>query len=245
MKIGIVARTDKKEAMELTKKIIEILKDHEVFVDESMKNYFKKDTIKKVDFIVTVGGDGTILRTFRKYKDTPVLPVNMGTHGYLTEINPEDYLKIPDILQKHKIEERSKLSVIKNGKKIGEVLNEVIMRAREPTKVANFLLRYDNSEETITGDGVIVATPTGSTAYSLSAGGPVVHIKTKAIVITPLASLNRKNLPKIIPDTFEVKIKNLGRDSYLVMDGENFGIMKVNEEVVIKKSDNKAKFVRI
>jgi len=245
MKIGIVTRTDKKEAMELTKKIIEILKDHEVFVDESMKNYFKKDTIKKVDFIVTVGGDGTILRTFRKYKDTPVLPVNMGTHGYLTEINPEDYLKIPDILQKHKIEERSKLSVIKNGKKIGEVLNEVIMRAREPTKVANFLLRYDNSEETITGDGVIVATPTGSTAYSLSAGGPVVHIKTKAIVITPLASLNRKNLPKIIPDTFEVKIKNLGRDSYLVMDGENFGIMKVNEEVVIKKSDNKAKFVRI
>lgn len=245
MKIGIVARTDKKEAMELTKKIIEILKDHEVFVDESMKNYFKKDTIKKVDFIVTVGGDGTILRTIRKYKDTPVLPVNMGTHGYLTEINPEDYLKIPDILQKHKIEERSKLSVIKNGKKIGEVLNEVIMRAREPTKVANFLLRYDNSEETITGDGVIVATPTGSTAYSLSAGGPVVHIKTKAIVITPLASLNRKNLPKIIPDTFEVKIKNLGRDSYLVMDGENFGIMKVNEEVVIKKSDNKAKFVRI
>ncbi|HDM23127.1 MAG TPA: NAD(+)/NADH kinase [Methanomicrobia archaeon] len=245
MKIGIVTRTDKKEAMELTKKIIEILKDHEVFVDESMKNYFKKDTIKKVDFIVTVGGDGTILRTIRKYKDTPVLPVNMGTHGYLTEINPEDYLKIPDILQKHKIEERSKLSVIKNGKKIGEVLNEVIMRAREPTKVANFLLRYDNSEETITGDGVIVATPTGSTAYSLSAGGPVVHIKTKAIVITPLASLNRKNLPKIIPDTFEVKIKNLGRDSYLVMDGENFGIMKVNEEVVIKKSDNKAKFVRI
>jgi len=245
MKIGIVTRTDKKEAMELTKKIIEILKDHEVFVDESMKNYFKKDTIKKVDFIVTVGGDGTILRTFRKYKDTPVLPVNMGTHGYLTEINPEDYLKIPDILQKHKIEERSKLSVIKNGKKIGEVLNEVIMRAREPTKVANFLLRYDNSEETITGDGVIVATPTGSTAYSLSAGGPVVHIKTKAIVITPLASLNRKNLPKIIPDTFEVKIKNLGRDSYLVMDGENFGIMKVDEEVVIKKSDNKAKFVRI
>ncbi len=245
MKIGIVTRTDKKEAMELTKKIIEILKDHEVFVDESMKNYFKKDTIKKVDFIVTVGGDGTILRTIRKYKDTPVLPVNMGTHGYLTEINPEDYLKIPDILQKHKIEERSKLSVIKNGKKIGEVLNEVIMRAREPTKVANFLLRYDNSEETITGDGVIVATPTGSTAYSLSAGGPVVHIKTKAIVITPLASLNRKNLPKIIPDTFEVKIKNLGRDSYLVMDGENFGIMKVDEEVVIKKSDNKAKFVRI
>ena len=245
MKIGIVTRTDKKEAMELTKKIIEILKDHEVFVDESMKNYFKKDTIKKVDFIVTVGGDGTILRTIRKYKDTPVLPVNMGTHGYLTEINPEDYLEIPDILQKHKIEERSKLSVIKNGKKIGEVLNEVIMRAREPTKVANFLLRYDNSEETITGDGVIVATPTGSTAYSLSAGGPVVHIKTKAIVITPLASLNRKNLPKIIPDTFEVKIKNLGRDSYLVMDGENFGIMKVNEEVVIKKSDNKAKFVRI
>jgi len=245
MKIGIVTRTDKKEAMELTKKIIEILKDHEVFVDESMKNYFKKDTIKKVDFIVTVGGDGTILRTIRKYKDTPVLPVNMGTHGYLTEINPEDYLKIPDILQKHKIEERSKLSVIKNGKKIGEVLNEVIMRAKEPTKVANFLLRYDNSEETITGDGVIVATPTGSTAYSLSAGGPVVHIKTKAIVITPLASLNRKNLPKIIPDTFEVKIKNLGRDSYLVMDGENFGIMKVNEEVVIKKSDNKAKFVRI
>lgn len=245
MKIGIVSRTDKKEALELAKKIIEILDNYEIFVDESMKEYFKMKTIKNVDFIVVIGGDGTILRTIGRYKNTPILPVNMGTHGYLTEINPEDYKKIPEILEKHKIEERSKLVVIKDGKILGEVLNEVIMRAKEPTKVANFLLRYDNKEETIFGDGVIVATPTGSTAYSLSAGGPIVHIKTKATVITPLASLNLKNLPTVIPDNFEVKIKNLGRDSYLVLDGVNFGVLKLNEEILIRKSENKAKFVRI
>ena len=245
MKIGIVSRTDKKEALELTKKIIELLDNYEIFIDESMKEYFKMKTIKDVNFIVVVGGDGTILRTAEEYKDTPILPVNMGTHGYLTEINPEDYKKIPEILEKHRIEERSKLVVIKDGKILGEVLNEVIMRAKEPTKVANFLLRYDNKEETIFGDGVIVATPTGSTAYSLSAGGPIVHIKTKATVITPLASLNLKNLPTVIPDNFEVKIKNLGRDSYLVLDGVNFGVLKLNEEILIRKSENKAKFVRI
>jgi len=245
MKIGIVSRTDKKEALELTKKIIELLDNYEIFIDESMKEYFKMKTIKDVNFIVVVGGDGTILRTVEEYKDTPILPVNMGTHGYLTEINPEDYKKIPEILEKHRIEERSKLVVIKDGKILGEVLNEVIMRAKEPTKVANFLLRYDNKEETIFGDGVIVATPTGSTAYSLSAGGPIVHIKTKATVITPLASLNLKNLPTVIPDNFEVKIKNLGRDSYLVLDGVNFGVLKSNEEILIRKSENKAKFVRI
>jgi len=245
MKIGIVSRTDKKEALELTKKIIELLDNYEIFIDESMKEYFKMKTIKDVNFIVVVGGDGTILRTVEEYKDTPILPVNMGTHGYLTEINPEDYKKIPEILEKHRIEERSKLVVIKDGKILGEVLNEVIMRAKEPTKVANFLLRYDNKEETIFGDGVIVATPTGSTAYSLSAGGPIVHIKTKATVITPLASLNLKNLPTVIPDNFEVKIKNLGRDSYLVLDGVNFGVLKLNEEILIRKSENKAKFVRI
>jgi len=245
MKIGIVSRTDKKEALELTKKIIELLDNYEIFIDESMKEYFKMKTIKDVNFIVVVGGDGTILRTVEEYKDTPILPVNMGTHGYLTEINPEDYKKIPEILEEHRIEERSKLVVIKDGKILGEVLNEVIMRAKEPTKVANFLLRYDNKEETIFGDGVIVATPTGSTAYSLSAGGPIVHIKTKATVITPLASLNLKNLPTVIPDNFEVKIKNLGRDSYLVLDGVNFGVLKSNEEILIRKSENKAKFVRI
>lgn len=245
MKIGIVSRTDKKEALELTKKIIELLDNYEIFIDESMKEYFKMKTIKDVDFIVVVGGDGTILRTVEEYKDTPILPVNMGTHGYLTEINPEDYKKIPEILEEHRIEERSKLVVIKDAKILGEVLNEVIMRAKEPTKVANFLLRYDNKEETIFGDGIIVATPTGSTAYSLSAGGPIVHIKTKATVITPLASLNLKNLPTVVPDNFEVKIKNLGRDSYLVLDGVNFGVLKLNEEILIRKSENKAKFVRI
>jgi len=245
MKIGIVSRTDKKEALELTKKIIELLDNYEIFIDESMKEYFKMKTIKDVNFIIAVGGDGTILRTVEEYKDTPILPVNMGTHGYLTEINPEDYKKIPEILEKHRIEERSKLVVIKDGKILGEVLNEVIMRAKEPTKVANFLLRYDNKEETIFGDGVIVATSTGSTAYSLSAGGPIVHIKTKATVITPLASLNLKNLPTVIPDNFEVKIKNMGRDSYLVLDGVNFGVLKLNEEILIRKSENKAKFVRI
>jgi len=245
MKIGIVSRTDKKEALELTKKIIELLDNYEIVIDESMKEYFKMKTIKDVDFIVVVGGDGTILRTVEEYKDTPILPVNMGTHGYLTEINPEDYKKIPEILEEHRIEERSKLVVIKDAKILGEVLNEVIMRAKEPTKVANFLLRYDNKEETIFGDGIIVATPTGSTAYSLSAGGPIVHIKTKATVITPLASLNLKNLPTVVPDNFEVKIKNLGRDSYLVLDGVNFGVLKLNEEILIRKSENKAKFVRI
>ncbi|MCK4247333.1 MAG: NAD(+)/NADH kinase [Methanomicrobia archaeon] len=245
MKIGIVSRADKKEALDLAKKIIELLDNHEIFVEESMKEHFQMETIKNVDFIVAVGGDGTILRTVGGYKDTPVLPVNMGTHGYLTEINPQDYQKIPEILENHRIEERSKLVVIKDGKILGEVLNEVIMRAKEPTKVANFLLRYDNEEETIFGDGVIVATPTGSTAYSLSAGGPVVHIKTKATVITPLASLNLKNHPKVVPDNFEVKIKNLGRDSYLVLDGVNFGVLKLNEEIIIKKSENTAKFVRI
>jgi len=245
MKIGIVSRTDKKEALELTKKIIELLNNYDVFIDESMKEYFEMKTIERVDFIVTIGGDGTILRTVEKYKDTPLLPVNMGTHGYLTEITPKDYQKIPGILEKHRIEERSKLVVMKDGKILGEVLNEVIMRAKEPTKVANFLLKYDNKEETILGDGVIVATPTGSTAYSLSAGGPIVHIKTKAIVITPLASLNRKNLPTVIPDNFELKIKNLGRDSYLVLDGVNFGVLKLDEEIYIKKSENKAKFMRV
>ena len=149
MKIGIVSRTDKKEALELAKKIIELLDNYEIFIDESMKEYFKMKIIKDVNFIVVVGGDGTILRTVEEYKDTPILPVNMGTHGYLTEINPEDYKKIPEILEKHRIEERSKLVVIKDGKILGEVLNEVIMRAKEPTKVANFLLRYDNKEETI------------------------------------------------------------------------------------------------
>ncbi|MEA1993911.1 MAG: NAD(+)/NADH kinase [Euryarchaeota archaeon] len=245
MKIGMVSRTDKKEAMDLVEKIIELLDTHELYVEKSMKKYFDLHVIKDVDFIVVIGGDGTILRTVKEHKDTPILPVNMGTHGYLTEIKPEDYKKIPEILKKHKIEERMKLNVIKDGKKVGEVLNELTMRAKRPTKVANFLLEYGNKKVSVRGDGIIVATPTGSTAYSLSAGGPVVHIKTEAIVITPLASLNRENLPTVIPNYFEVRIKNLGKDSYLVLDGVNFGVLGRDEEVSIKKSENRAKFVRI
>ncbi len=245
MKIGIVSRTDRKEALQLTEKIITLLRTHEIFVDPSMVEYFDLDVIDDVDIIIVIGGDGTILRSVRKYKEIPILPVNMGTHGYLTEIKPENYKKILEILKDHKIEERTKLKIIRNGNVIGEVLNEITIRSEEPGKVANFLLRYDDKEEIIRGDGVIVATPTGSTAHSLSAGGPILHIDLSAVVITPLVSLNRQNFPTVIPDNLEISIKNIGKNAYLIFDGENRGILELNEKIKIKKSKNKAHFVRM
>jgi NAD+ kinase len=245
MRIGIVSRTDKPEAVGITRKIIDLLRDHEIFIDRTMKDHVELNTIQDVDFIIAIGGDGTILGAVRDYKETPILPVNMGTHGYLTEIKPKDYKKIPSILAKHTIEERSKLVVTKEGTVVGEVLNEVTMRAKKPTKVADFLVQYNDREETISGDGIIVATPTGSTAYSLSAGGPIVHKKAEVIVITPLAPLGLKNIPTVIPDTFTVRIRNRGKDSYLVLDGANYSVLKLDEEIKIIKAKNTAKFVRI
>ncbi|MHC1605157.1 MAG: NAD(+)/NADH kinase [Candidatus Methanofastidiosia archaeon] len=244
MKIGIVSRIDMEEAIDLTKKIISMLSSHDVFLDDGLLSHIDGKPIDKVDVILVVGGDGTILRTCKDYGATPLLTVNMGTYGFLCELKIDEIAKIPSILEDYVVEEREKLSVFHKGRHLGNVLNEVVVRSTSPIKMDHLQVEVDDEKYEVIGDGVIVATPTGSTAYSLSAGGSIVHHQAQVFIITPISPLFRKAHPYVVPNRYEVGITNMGKECYIILDGQPIETLRPDESIKIIKSTEIARFIR-
>lgn len=248
MRVGIVSRTDRERALELSRNITEILKGkYEIFIDETLKSYFSQykysNKTGDVDFLISVGGDGTILKSVRRYKDTPILGVNMGKVGYLNEIPPESINLIPSILENHTIEERSMISC-KIGNRVVEALNDIVIRTEVATKVSQVKVEISGHDYVVTGDGVIITTPTGSTAYSFSAGGPILRTNSQVFGITPICPLYRKSTPIVYPDHEKVVVTAMDRSCTIVADGFSEGTMKRGDRIEINKSLLKTKFMK-
>lgn len=239
MRIGLVSRTDKKEAVQLARKIAEQFSHHDLYYDPELAPFLKGDPIKTVDVLVVVGGDGTILRTVQKYS-FPILAVKMGTHGHLCEVVPDDISSLEDILKEHIIERRMKLEV----PGIGEALNEVVVRAEIPDKVVQFKIEYAHYCDYVTGDGIIVATPTGSTAYSLAAGGPIIEEGCPVFCITPICPLDLAFFPRIISSEWVVRITVMDKPCYMALDGAELSRVVVGDCITVRKSSNYAEFWR-
>jgi NAD+ kinase len=191
----------------------------------------KIDIPQACDLVVVLGGDGTFLSVARVLEDrlTPIVGVNLGGLGFLTEISRETcHREIESILNgQFEIEERMRLLVtIHRGRK--EVFRQVVLNDAVINKGA--LARIVDLKTTIDGryltdyraDGLIVATPTGSTAYNLSAGGPIVHPTTRAIVLSPICPFTLTNRPIILPSdvTIEVELTDAPKDVTLTCDGQ-------------------------
>lgn len=248
MRVGIISRTDREKALDISKEISDILKEkHEVYFDEILNKYFPDSNYSKkagdIDFLISVGGDGTILKSVRRYRDTPILGVNVGTIGYLSEINPDEISSIPTILENHKIEERAMISC-KIGNKTVEALNDIVIRTEVATRVSQVRVKISEQEYIVSGDGVIITTPTGSTAYSYSAGGPIIKTNSQEFGITPICPLYRKASPIVYPDHENVIVTALDRSCTIVTDGFPQGTMKPGDKIEIKKSTLKARFVK-
>ena len=248
MRVGIISRMDREKALDIDREISEILKEkHEVYFDEILNKYFPKDKYSKkagdIDLLISVGGDGTILKSVRRYRDTPILGVNMGTVGFLNEITPEEISYIPKILENHKIEERSMISCKINNRTV-EALNDIVIRTEVATRVSQVKVEISGQEYIISGDGVIITTPTGSTAYSYSAGGPIIKSNSQEFGITPICPLYRKASPLVYPDNETVVVTALDRPCTIVTDGFPQGTMKPGDKIEIKKSPLKARFVK-
>lgn len=201
--VGLVARFDKKAAIKLAEDLANYLKEKglEVFVEDTLANKtnIKGKTIPlekmKTDFIITIGGDGTILRTCVAIPkpEPPILTINMGIRGFLTEVEPKQaFAAIDKCLKKEfDIEKCMKLSVMADGTKFPDALNEVLIVADEPVKLLYTRILKDG--QPILGsqaDGLMVSTQTGSTGYSLSAGGPVLDPNVDAFVLTSICALS-------------------------------------------------------
>ncbi len=260
MRIGVVARLDVEEAIQLAGRIVELLieKNIETVLDTSVVERLNKyeelscaleemDT----DIIIAVGGDGTILRTqsFISPKEIPLLGINMGTVGFLTEIDPEDTFKaIEEVLAgNYFVEKRSQLQ-IRHNSKIHSALNEVVLMTYKPAKMLNIEISVDDEVvEELRADGLIIATPSGSTAYAMSAGGPIVDPKVEAFIIVPICPFKLGSRPTLVSDDSQIKVKLLreGKKAITVIDGQSEEEINYMDEIIFSKSDDYACFVRL
>lgn len=256
--VGIVARFDKRNAVKLAEETAEYLtkKGLSVCIEETLKEKLKKNwdfrplESMKTDLIITIGGDGTILRTCVAIPkpEPPILAINMGVRGFLTEVPPKNaFTAIDECLKGNFITEKcAKLSVSAGDKKLPDALNEVLIRVDEPVKLMYTKISKDGEPILdCQADGIMIATPTGSTGYSLSAGGPVLDPSVEAFVLTPICSLSVLR-SIVFPAESRIGMKVLRPKRVLaVVDGAYRVFMDTsNTCITVTRSKNETTFIR-
>jgi NAD+ kinase len=276
-KIGIICKPKKSEVISiltggkdkgkgllkwLGDKGIEIFLDKgiEIFLDEDttsalqIKGYSRNEIAKLVDMVIVLGGDGTMLSVARLVceKDIPILGVNLGSLGFITEIQAlEIYDALEKILEGNcNYEERLMLnvSVTRQKEKIAEhtVLNDVVINKGAIARMIDLEIFIDKKYlSEFKADGLIISTATGSTAYSLSAGGPILYPTLENIIITPICPHMLTNRPLVIPGDSEVKttLKAKSGEVVLTLDGQSVFTIKEGDVIAVKKSPFKAKLI--
>jgi len=255
MKWGLVYNLHTKKAVSLAEDIYDFLNENgEVFIEKNFTNekkykeYKLEEINKKADIVVTVGGDGTILRALKRV-DKPVFAINSGGMGFLSEVESKyatSGLK-QVIAGDYNVEERAKLKTMLDGKRLDDATNEVTVQTGRIAKIM-YLQIYVEKEliETFGADGVIISTPTGSTSYALSVGGPILDPAVNAMVIAPLAPFKLSARPWVVPLHKKVGIKLLhkSKNCKLVIDGDSPKEVTTESDIMITVSEKKARFVR-
>ena len=201
----------------------------------------------EVDLMLVLGGDGTMIATARLIGDqeVPVLGINYGGLGYLAEFRIEElYTALESILSgNYRLDRRVMLAVeLRRGNeppKTSRVLNDVVINKSALARIIEIETYFDRYfVNSFRSDGLIVSTPTGSTAYNLSAGGPVIFPSMNAVVITPICPFTLSNRPIVVPDNAEIELllKTDNEDVALTLDGQVGFPMEVEDRVVIRKS---------
>ena len=252
-RIGIVIKNEV-PAQEKARELIQRLGDKCVVIDtrEKTKSHLPNDLI----CIIVLGGDGTFLSVSRFIEDKgiPLMGVKFGEVGFLAETTEETLHGAIEAVFRgdYTIRERSKLEikVIRKGNQIidVDVLNDAVINKAALSRLASCAVYLDDTYlTTYRADGLIVATPTGSTAYSLAAGGPVVHPAVPSIILTPICPFTLTNRPLLIPDTTRVEIRLEGspEDMILTLDGQEGFEMDPRDKIFIKKSRNAVKMISL
>lgn len=218
-------------------------------LDVNYKLISEKISDFESDMIIILGGDGTLLRTQSKMtKEIPIFGINMGTVGFLTEIEVKDTFKTLKKILKgdYFIEKRSKLNVSHENHHFN-ALNEVVIVTDTPSKMLHFEIEVDGEfVEEFRADGLIVSTPSGSTAYSMSAGGPIVDPNIGAFIIIPICPYKLGVRPFVVSDKSEIVVRLLkkGKHAMFVMDGQIAEKAEYEEEIKMKKAEKNVLFIR-
>lgn len=260
MKIGIYTNSGKDENFNLTKKFIELLKaaDSEIFISSNMQDSIsgKRFTIGKesVDVLVVFGGDGTILGIVSEAAKAgiPILGINLGYLGFLTEVENDRLEDTVKLLTSgnYTIDERAMLETDNIGTKY-YALNDIVFLRDANFENAKKLVQFEASADgnlidRFFSDGLIVSTPTGSTAYSLSAGGPILSPHIEAVLITAICPHSLHSRPIVLSDSENLYVEICGESARVCVsiDGYNKFYLSQGSSVNVVKSKYKAKFIR-
>ena len=204
-----------------------------------------------VDFIVTVGGDGTLLSTVRKSfdYDIPILGIHAGNLGFLADISMDE---LDDFVQKiikaqYRIDERAILeaTIIKDGKEVKMyAFNDIVLTRTRVSNMIHIQTLIDSKAfNTYHGDGVIVSTPTGSTAYNLSAGGPILFPMSNVFALTPICPHSLTQRPLVLPGKFAIEMITSEERALIIIDGQDVHELGLGESVHIKLAHKTVKLI--
>lgn len=264
MKIGIVAKANIQEPLEIVPKLTEWLRERDisVYVEKELGDKIghensidRADIPELVDVILVFGGDGTFLGMARLAckHGTPILGINLGGLGFLTEVTVSElYEMMEKIIQgDYQVEERQMLLTTIHREKdtIGtyEVLNDVVINKGAVARIIDLAIYIDDSHvTTYRADGIILSTPTGSTAYSLSAGGPIVHPRIPVTIITPICPHTLTNRPLVVSSDMKVEIKVTTQepDTYLTLDGQIGIRLNTGDIIEVLRTDTSVKLIK-
>jgi len=256
--VGVCLKPNQPQIAEIVRSLEEWLVERglEVVLDEQAANAtgvpvtLRPEIAQKIDLMIVLGGDGTLLAVARAIGSwpVPILGVNLGTLGFLTEIAQDELFEtLEEVLAGHfPVEPRMRLDVAveRVGERVGHylALNDAVLARTALSRMVDLEAWADGAEvTTYYGDGLIVATPTGSSAYSLSAGGPLVLPGVEAIVLTPICPHTLTQRPLVLPHTcnMEIRVHNTrGGDVQLTVDGQVGCELREGDRVTVRRSEH-------
>lgn len=261
-RVGVMIKPQHADALKTLCELVKWLNAHDITLaiePLAERDYIEKETgcsiqtiergelAKQVDLLVVLGGDGTMLAAGRMIdeRDIPVMGVNLGRLGYLAEFNVGEIFPALELILAgdYRVDKRVMLNVelLRDGEKIatGRVLNDVVINKAALARIIEIEAHFDNLYvNSFRADGLIVSTPTGSTAYNLSAGGPIVFPSMNAVVVTPICPFTMSNRPIVIPDraTIELCLKTSNEEVIMTLDGQIGFPLRAEDKVLICKS---------
>lgn len=269
-RIGIIAKKNKPEAIPVAKDIIEWLKPRkiEVYIEEEIgkslgsilsdtdwKSIQRENIPHDIEMIFVLGGDGTLLSVARQVwdKNIPILGINLGGLGFLTEITLDELYPVLEkvVGDEFEIDEREVLGVkvIRRGNQIAEfvVLNDAVVNKGALARIIDLETTINGEYlSTFRSDGLIISTPTGSTAYNLSAGGPIVFPSLHTIIITPICPHTLTIRPIIIPDDVKIRtlLKSRDEEVTLTLDGQQGFALEFEDVVEVEKAQGRILLIK-
>lgn len=261
---GIVTKRNKPEALSLAGEIahwlsergVEVLVEKEVAEKTGRPDHAGRDEMpSRADLLIVLGGDGTLLSIARldKVESIPVLGINLGGLGFLTEISKEETFKVLEKIIGGDFETEKRLmlkaTIYRGGETIvaSNVLNDIVINKSALARIIDLETHIDGAYlTTFKSDGLILATPTGSTAYSLAAGGPIVYPSLNSIIVNPICPHTITNRPLVVPDTATVKVilKTSNQNVHITLDGQEGMPLQGGDVVETKKAPGYIQLIR-